>query len=111
MEYEPGSSINTHPSVIVGAAIAMRRAGAGEVIVGEGPGDQRDIEYLLTATGLSDHLRKHRIAFVDLNTDDVVWRELASNFSGIGRMAMPASVLRADLVVSMPKLKPITGPA
>ena len=105
VEYEPGAAINTNPSVIVGAAIAMRRAGAAEVVVGEGPGHQRDIEYLLTATGLSDHLREHRIRFVDLNTDDVVWRELASNFSGIGRMALPASVLNADLVVSMPKLK------
>jgi uncharacterized protein (DUF362 family) len=105
VEFEPGSAINTHPSVIVGAAIAMRRAGAIDVVVGEGPGHQRDIEYLLTATGLSDHLREERIRFVDLNTDDVEWRALASNFSGMGRMALPASVLSADLVVSMPKLK------
>jgi uncharacterized protein (DUF362 family) len=105
VEYEPGAAINTHPSVIVGAAIAMRRAGAAEVVVGEGPGHQRDIEYLLTATGLADHLRENRIGFVDLNVDDVGWRELASNFSGIGRMALPASVLNADLVVSLPKLK------
>jgi uncharacterized protein (DUF362 family) len=105
VEYEPGAVINTHPSVIVGAAIAMRNAGAAEVVVGEGPGHQRDLEYLLTATGLSDHLREHRIEFVDLNTDDVEWRQLASNFSGIGRIALPVSVLRADLVVSMPKLK------
>ena len=57
VEYEPGAAINTNPSVIVGTAIAMRQAGAAEVVVGEGPGHQRDIEYLLTATGLSDHLR------------------------------------------------------
>src|SRR5262245_34641934 len=69
VEYEPGSSINTHPSVIVGAAIAMRRAGALEVVVGEGPGHQRDTEYLLTATGLSDCLREDRIRFIGLNTD------------------------------------------
>jgi uncharacterized protein (DUF362 family) len=105
VEYEPGAAINTHPSVIVGAAIAMCRGGATEVVVGEGPGHQRDTEYLLTATGLADHLREQRIRFVDLNMDDVEWRELASNFSGIGRMALPASVLNADLVVSLPKLK------
>lgn len=105
VEYEPGAAINTHPSVLVGAAIALRRAGAAEIVVGEGPGHQRDTEYLVTATGLSDHLRDERIRFVDLNTDDVEWRQLASNFSGIGRMALPRSVLTADLVVSMPKLK------
>jgi hypothetical protein len=64
VEYEPGSAINTHPSVIVGAAIAMRRAGAADVVVGEAPGHQRDIEYLVTATSLSDHLREHCIRFV-----------------------------------------------
>jgi uncharacterized protein (DUF362 family) len=68
--------------VIVGTAITMYRAGAVDVVVGEGPGHQRDIEYLFTATGLADHLREHRIGFVDLNTDDVEWRELGSNYSG-----------------------------
>jgi uncharacterized protein (DUF362 family) len=105
VEYEPGTAINTHPSVVVGAAIAMRRAGATDVVVGEGPGHQRDIEYLLTATGLADHLREHRVRFVDLNLDDVEWRDLSSHFSGLGRLALPASVVNADLVVSMPKLK------
>ena len=105
VEYRAGAPINTHPSLIAGATIAMRRAGAAEVLIGEGPGHQRDIEHLITATGLSDHLREDRIRFVDLNTDDVEWRELASNFSGMGRIALPASVLHADLVVSMPKLK------
>ncbi len=105
VEYEPGSAINTHPSVIVGTALAMRRAGAVDVVVAEGPGHQRDIEYLLTATGLADHFREHRVRFVDLNLDDVEWRDLASNFSRLGRLALPASVLHADLVVSMPKLK------
>jgi uncharacterized protein (DUF362 family) len=105
VEYEPGTAINTHPSVIIGAALAMRRAGAADVIVAEGPGHQRDIEYLLTATGLADHLREHRLRFVDLNLDDVEWRDLASNFSRLDRLALPSSVLHADLVVSMPKLK------
>jgi len=105
VEYEPGSAINTHPSVIVGTVVAMRRAGAAEVIVGEGPGHQRDTEYLLMATGLSDQLREERIRFVDLNTDDVEWRQLASSFTGMGRIALPASVVNADLVVSLPKLK------
>ena len=85
VEYERGAPINTHPAVIVGAAIAMRQAGAAEVVVGEAPGHQRDIEYLVTATGLSDHLREHRIRFVDLNTDDVHWCELATNLPGSTR--------------------------
>ena len=61
VEYEPGTVINTHPNVIVGAAIALKRAGAREVVVAEGPGHRRDIEYLITSTGLFDHLREERL--------------------------------------------------
>src|SRR5689334_14172931 len=47
VEYEVDKAINTHPHVVAGAASAFLRAGAREVVVGEGPGHRRDIEYLL----------------------------------------------------------------
>ncbi len=105
VEYEPGTAINTHPAVIGGAALAMRRAGAAEVVVGEGPGHRRDTEYLVVRTGLYDYLRDLRIRFVDLNQDDVREVPLGSRFMGLRTLALPVEVLRADLVVSMPKLK------
>jgi len=71
VEYEAGTAINTDPAVVVGAAAAFLRAGAREVVVGEGPGHRRDIEYLLVSTGLWDHLKEARLRFVDLNNDDV----------------------------------------
>ncbi len=105
VEYEPGTVINTHASVVVGAAVALRRAGAREVVVAEGPGHRRDIEYLTTSTGLYDRLREERIPFVDLNHDDVRPVRLRSWFTGLTEMMLPSSILDADLVVSMPKLK------
>ena len=60
VEYEPGTAINTNPLVVAGAIAAFQRAGAAEVVVAEGPGHRRDTEYLLTRTGLYDHLRDHR---------------------------------------------------
>jgi uncharacterized protein (DUF362 family) len=105
VEYEVGTAINTHPQVIAGAAIACRRAGALEVVVGEGPGHRRDIEYLLTSTGLSDLLRDERIRFVDLNHDDVAIVPLESWFTGVREMALPVTLLESDFVITMPKLK------
>ena len=105
VEYESGLAINTHPLVVAAAADAMRRAGAREVVVAEGPGHRRDIEYLLTATGLFGYLRDLGIRFVDLNHDDVREVPLKSWFSQRASMAFPVSVLDADLVVSLPKLK------
>ena len=105
VEYEPGTVINTHPNVVVGAAIALQRAGAREVIVGEGPGHRRDLEYLLSSTGMLQALSGERVRFVDLNHDDVHQVALRSWFTGLPELALPEAVLNADLVVSMPKLK------
>jgi uncharacterized protein (DUF362 family) len=105
VEYEAGTAINTHPNVVAGTAIACYRAGAAQVVVGEGPGHRRDIEYLLTTTGLHDQLREQRIQFVDLNHDDVRLKPLRSWFTGMRELALPASILDSDFVISMPKLK------
>jgi uncharacterized protein (DUF362 family) len=105
VEYEPGTAINSHPAVIAGAALAMRRAGAARVVVAEGPGHRRDTEYLLTRTGLYDLLRDVQVRFVDLNQDDVREVPLGSRFMGLSSLALPVEVLTADLVVSLPKLK------
>jgi uncharacterized protein (DUF362 family) len=105
VEYQAGAAINTHPAVIAGAATAFLRAGAREVVIGEGPGHRRDIEYLLTATGLYDHLRDLRVRFVDLNHDDVDRVPLKSRFAALDSLWMPVELLASDFIVSMPKLK------
>lgn len=105
VEYESGTIINTHPLVVAGAATAFRRAGAREVIVAEGPGHRRDMEYLLVATGLYDHLNELRLPFVDLNLADVQLTPLRTRFMGLDELALPVDLLRADFIVSLPKLK------
>jgi uncharacterized protein (DUF362 family) len=105
VEFERGRVINTHPSLVAGAAEALRRAGARSVVVAEGPGHRRDIEYLVTGTGLFDVLRDVGVGFVDLNQDDVRRVPLKSRFMDLADLALPVAVLDVDLVVSMPKLK------
>jgi uncharacterized protein (DUF362 family) len=105
VEYESGTMINTHPAVVAGAAEAFLRAGAREVVVGEGPGHRRDTEYLLSASGLGAYLRDLSVPFVDLNLDDVRRVTLKSRFMGRESLMLPAEVLAADVVVSLAKLK------
>ena len=64
-----------------------------------------DIEYLVTQTGLYDHLRENRIRFVDLNHDDVRYVPLRSRFTGLETIALSSELLQADFIVTMPKLK------
>ena len=105
VEYEPGTVINTHPRVVMGAAVACRRLGATSVTVGEGPGHRRDLEYLVSSTGLDELLRGERVALVDLNHDDVHRVALKTWFTTLREVAFPQSLLDADVVISMPKLK------
>ncbi len=105
VEFERDRAINTHPAVIAGAAQALLRAGARRVVIAEGPGHRRDIDYLVTGTGLLDYAKDVGVPFVDLNHDDVRRVPLASGFMALPDLALPAALLDADLVVSMPKLK------
>jgi uncharacterized protein (DUF362 family) len=79
--------------------------GAAQVVVAEGPGHRRDNEYLLSASGLYDVIKEHRIRYVDLNTDDVRATPLRSNFTDLKQLYLPETLYNADLLVSMPKLK------
>lgn len=97
--------INTNPAVVVAAAEVFREMGAREVIVAEGQGHRRDSELVLDESGLGDALRYAKIPFVDLNHDDVVPIPDAGRWTSLGRLYLPKTLLAADIVVSMPKLK------
>jgi uncharacterized protein (DUF362 family) len=105
VEYDPRGVINTHPAVIAATVVALRRLGARDVVVAEGPGHRRDTEYLLEASGLAAMLRDVGARYVDLNVDAVRAVPLRSTYTGLGRLYLPVTVLDADLLVSMPKLK------
>jgi uncharacterized protein (DUF362 family) len=105
VEHDPKGVVNTHPALVAAAIEAFRRAGARQVVVAEGPGHYRDTEHLLTATGLHAVLREHRTRYVDLNNDDVRALRVGSHYTGLGHLYLPETLLEADLLVSMPKLK------
>lgn len=105
VEYDPAGVINTHPTVIAAAIDAFRTLGAREVIVAEGPGHRRDNEYLLTASGLHDVLKEYKARYVDLDYDEVSLMKLKSRYTPFGQLYLPETVLKANLFVSMPKMK------
>jgi uncharacterized protein (DUF362 family) len=60
---------------------------------------------LLYETGLGDQLRHRDIRFVDLNRDELVKTKLQANYSGLGHLWFPKTVVASDFIVSMPKVK------
>src|SRR5881296_2678677 len=105
VEYIPGKPVNTDAQLIGAAAEAFLRLGAASVTVEEGPGHHRDTDLLLRETGLGDQLAHRKIAFVDLNRDGLIRTRLQANYSGLGNLWLPRTVLASDFIVSMPKVK------
>jgi uncharacterized protein (DUF362 family) len=105
VEYDVGTAINTDPRLVAATVLAVRRLGASNVIVAEGPGHRRDTQYVTTRSGLLEALSDVDASFVDLNIDAVRRRPLHSRYTPLGELWLPATVVDADVVVSMPKMK------
>jgi uncharacterized protein (DUF362 family) len=105
VEYIPGRPVNTDAQLIGAAAEAFLRLDAGSVTVAEGPGHHRDTDLLVYETGLGDQIVHRSIRFVDLNRDELIKTKLQADYSGLGYLWLPRTVLASDFVVSMPKVK------
>jgi uncharacterized protein (DUF362 family) len=105
VEFEPGSCINTHPIVVHAAYEAFLALGAATVRIAEGPGHRRNTLDLAEAAGYFQTIPNFEENFTDLNLDEVTRVRPAAQFSRIGKLYLPNSALRADLLVSMAKMK------
>jgi uncharacterized protein (DUF362 family) len=105
VEFEPGSSINTHPLLVHAAFEAFRALGAATVRIAEGPGHRRNTLDLADAAGYFQIVPGFEDLFTDLNLDDVTRHRPSRQFSRMEKFYLPNTALSADLLVSMPKMK------
>jgi uncharacterized protein (DUF362 family) len=105
VEYHRDKVINTSPNVVAAAIELCRREEAAEVIVAEGPGHWRNVEYLVGASGLGDVLRHYKVPFVDLNHDEPIKRVNLGRLTGLSHLFLSQTIATADVVISLPKLK------
>jgi uncharacterized protein (DUF362 family) len=102
---DPLGVMNTHPAVIAATRETFLRLGASRVLIGDGPAMDRDTEAILESVRLREFVGPLARVFVDLNIDEAERVPLATKASRLKELYMPKTVLGADLVVSMPKLK------
>src|SRR5271157_2742511 len=105
VEYIPGNHVNTHPLLVAAAAECFMRLGARSVVVAEGPGHQRDTQFVLSESGFERQLKEQNIRFIDLNRDELIPTRLRATYTGLTHLWLPRTALEADFVVSMPKIK------
>ncbi len=105
VEYHRDKVINTNPNVVAAVIELCRREEAAEVIVAEGPGHWRNVEYLVGASGLGGVLRHYKVPFVDLNHDEPVKRVNLGRLTKLDHLYLTRTVASADVLISLPKLK------
>jgi uncharacterized protein (DUF362 family) len=105
VEFEPTSTINTHPMLVHAVHEAFRALGAATVRIAEGPGHRRNTLDMADAAGYFHTIPGFEDLFTDLNVDDVAQVHRDHQFSRLGKLYLPNTVLGADLLVSIPKMK------
>lgn len=105
VEYHRDKVINTDPRVI-GAVIELcKREGAADIVVAEGPGHWRNVQFLVKESGLAEVLAKHSIRFVDLNHDEPVKLLNLGRLTGLDYLYLARTVVEAEVFISLPRLK------
>lgn len=102
VEFSRATAINTHPVFVAAVREALLAMGAAEVRIGEGPGHRRDTWTLAEEAGYFEAVPGFERLFVDLNRDDVA---PAGDLGEWGPLWAPKTLLDADLIVSLPKMK------
>jgi uncharacterized protein (DUF362 family) len=105
VEYHRDKVINTHPQVVSAVIELCKREGAAEIIVAEGPGHWRNVEYLVAESGLGDVLERHQVSFVDINHDEPIKTPNMGQLTGLEYLYLSRTLEMADVVISLPKLK------
>jgi uncharacterized protein (DUF362 family) len=102
VEFDAATCINTDYRVVAAAYEVFRGLGAAEVRIGEGPGHRRDTYAIAELTRYRTDIPKFDDVFTDLNRDDV---SPVAGFADRPEIYLPNTALRADLIVSLAKMK------
>jgi uncharacterized protein (DUF362 family) len=105
VEYHRDKVINTSARVVEAAIELCRREGAREILVAEGPGHCRNVEYLVRESGLGEVLERQGVRFVDLNHDEPVKTLNLGRLTKLDFLYLARTVATAEVLISMPKLK------
>ncbi len=105
VEFDPETPINTNPLLTSAVLEACRSLGAAAVTVAEGPGHRRLTLDLAESAGYFEAIANFENHFVDLNVDAIREVTLRSPFSKLSKLYLPETLLAADVLISLPKLK------
>lgn len=102
----PGWQATTQPTLLRALIAAIRSLSAtARLVVADGSGHEKDSALLLRSCGLADVIADSEgVEYVDLNFDDLAVVNVTDPLT-FSALALPVSIVEADLVISLAKLK------
>ena len=98
--------IHTDTRLVEALILYLKKLGAREIILAEGPPHNRDSEWLFRKSGFEALVGRQGILLVDLNYDDVSPIKCANpRATLLKEIYLPKTVLSADIIISVPKMK------
>lgn len=105
VEFSTHAPANTNPVFVEAAMEAFRSLGAREVRIAEGPGHRRATLDMALDAGFFSAIPGFEKSFTDLNLDEVTRMDLPNPFSSLSHLYLPNTIMKCDLLVSLPKMK------
>lgn len=105
VDYREGLPVATHPLVLDAIINYLKKNGAAKIKVGDAPALSRDTEEIARLVGITAVCKQQEVEFIDLNIDDLQVVDNPLRFTEIKEFLLPKSIMTADSLVSVPKLK------
>ena len=106
VEHITGRPTTTDARLIRDLVHLLRRRGARQVTVADGPFLRKDPMPILKGIGLADVLSDLDVPYVDLNHDDTLRQPARGGFMRqLEHFYLPRTLLESEVVISVPKMK------
>ena len=106
VDFSPDRPIQTDPRLVEALILHLRILGPQEIVLAEGAAHNRDSEGVLRRTGYEALAERTGVRLVDLNYDDIqMARSVNPKSTLLREMALPATVAKAEVIISVPKMK------
>ena len=105
-DFAPDRPIHTDARLVEALIRHLGDLGAREIVLAEGPPQNRDTEWLFRQSGFEALAKRRGVLLVDLNYDDITPVKCVNpRATLLKELYLPKTILSADVIISVPKMK------
>jgi uncharacterized protein (DUF362 family) len=105
-DFAANRPIHTHVRLVEALILHLRELGAREILLAEGPPQNRDSEWLFQQCGFEAMARHRSVPLIDLNYDNIrSIKNVNPRATLLRDLYLPETILSAEVLISVAKMK------